>query len=210
VHVLNERLQGWNLRFKQHAHTYMVCLAVIVGLLAGFGAVGFRHLVEALQHLFWGGGSIDMAWVSTLPWWHVVLAPAIGGLLVGSIVHYGASEAKGHGVPEVMEAVALKGGRIRPRVVAVKTIASGICLASGGSVGREGPIVQIGAAIGSTVGQILQLNTRRMRTIAGCGAAAGIAATFNAPIAGMIFVVCAIFALRTSPRSSSHLWWPRP
>jgi CIC family chloride channel protein len=189
VLVLNERLQGWNLRFKEHAHTYMVVLAVLVGLLAGFGAVGFRHLVDALQTLFWSGGMITTEWVSSLPWWQIILAPAIGGLLTGSIVHYGASEAKGHGVPEVMEAVALRGARIRPRVVAVKTLASGICLASGGSVGREGPIVQIGAAIGSTVGQIFQLNTRRMRTIAGCGAAAGIAATFNAPIAGLIFVV---------------------
>ena len=189
MRLLNERLQGWNVRLKEHAHTYMVVLAVVVGLLAGFGAVGFRHLVDSLQHVFWDGGSIDIAWIRSLPWWHVVLAPAVGGLLVGLIVHYGAREAKGHGVPEVMEAVALRGGRIRPRVVAVKTLASGICLASGGSVGREGPIVQIGAAIGSTVGQILELNTRRMRTIAGCGAAAGIAATFNAPIAGLIFVV---------------------
>jgi CIC family chloride channel protein len=189
VPSLIDRLRDWNRRLKNSTHTYMVVVAVVVGLLAGLAAVGFRELIDVFQHVFWNGDILSVAMLEQLPWWHIVLAPAVGGLLVGLIVHYGAPEAKGHGVPEVMEAIALKGGRIRPRVVAIKALASGLCLASGGSVGREGPIVQIGAAIGSTVGQFLQLGTRRLRTIAGCGAAAGIAATFNAPIAGLIFVV---------------------
>ena len=104
-----------------------------------------------------------------------------GGLIVGPLIYFFAREAKGHGVPEVMEAVALRGGRIRPRVVIAKLVASGVCIGSGGSVGREGPIVQIGAAIGSSLGQVLQLGTRRLRTLAGCGAAAGIAAVIHVP-----------------------------
>jgi len=100
-----------------------------------------------------------------------------------------AAETKGHGVPEVMEAVALHGGRIRPRVVFAKLLASGVCIASGGSVGREGPIVQIGSAIGSSLGQWFRVGERRLRTLVGCGAAAGIAATFNAPVAGALFAV---------------------
>ena len=88
-----------------------------------------------------------------------------------------------------MEAVALRGGRIRPRVVLAKLLASGISIGSGGSVGREGPIVQIGSALGSTIGQWLQIDQRRLRTLVGCGAAAGIAGTFNAPVAGALFAV---------------------
>jgi CIC family chloride channel protein len=107
----------------------------------------------------------------------------------GSLVYRFAREAKGHGVPEVMEAVALKGGRIRPVVVLIKALASSICIGSGGSVGREGPIVQIGAGLGSTVGQLLKMSDDRMRTLVACGAAGGIAATFNAPVAGVIFAM---------------------
>jgi CIC family chloride channel protein len=111
----------------------------------------------------------------------------VGGLIVGPLVYFGAREAKGHGVPEVMEAVALKGGQIRARVAFVKILASGVSIGSGGSVGREGPIVQIGSSIGSTLSQILKVSDLRRRTFVGCGAAAGIAATFNAPIAGALF-----------------------
>ncbi len=108
---------------------------------------------------------------------------------MGPTVWFFAREAKGHGVPEVMEAVALRGGFIRKRVAVVKALASAMCIASGGSVGREGPIVQIGSAIGSVFGQVLRVSADRMRTLVGCGAAAGIAATFNAPIAGVMFAM---------------------
>ena len=138
--------------------------------------------------------------VPTLKWWHVLLGPAIGGAFVGPLVYFLAREAKGHGVPEVMNAVAMEGGIIRKRVVVIKTLASAMCIGSGGSVGREGPIVQIGSAIGSSLGQILRVTDDEMRILVGCGAAAGIAATFNAPIAGAIFaleIVLADFALTT-------------
>lgn len=123
-----------------------------------------------------------------------------GGLVVGPLIYFLAREAKGHGVPEVMEAVTLKRGVIRKRVVIVKSLASAVSIAVGGSVGREGPIVQIGSAIGSSLGQILKLSANRMRVLVGCGAAAGIAATFNAPVAGMMFaleIVLGEFAIST-------------
>jgi CIC family chloride channel protein len=105
------------------------------------------------------------------------------------LVYFFAREAKGHGVPEVMEAIALKGGRIRPRVAVIKSLASALSIGSGGSVGREGPIVQIGSALGSSLGQMLNLSEDRVRNLVACGAAGGIAATFNSPIAGVIFAL---------------------
>lgn len=119
----------------------------------------------------------------------MILVPTVGGLLVGLLVFYFAREAKGHGVPEVMEAVALQGGRIRPIVAVIKALASSLCIGSGGSVGREGPIVQIGSALGSSVGQFFRLSDDRIRNLVACGAAGGIAATFNTPIAGVIFAL---------------------
>ncbi|MGO9572221.1 MAG: chloride channel protein, partial [Desulfomonilaceae bacterium] len=175
-------------------------LGMLVGLLGGLGAVAFRYLIGLFQTLVYGSGSDLAAVVQALPWWKVMLGPAIGGAFVGPLVYFLAREAKGHGVPEVMNAVARKGGVIRKRVVIVKTLASAMCIGSGGSVGREGPIVQIGSALGSSLGQILRLSHNEMKVLVACGAAAGIAATFNAPIAGAIFaleIILADFALPT-------------
>ncbi len=174
---------------RQTEQIYMVLVAVVIGLLGGFCAVGFRLLIQALNGVFWRQGQYTLDYLYSLPFWWRIAAPAAGGLIVGWIVYRFAREAKGHGVPEVMEAVALRGGRIRPRVVIAKMFASGISIGSGGSVGREGPIVQIGSALGSSIGQWLRVDQRRMRTLVGCGAAAGIAATFNAPVAGALFAV---------------------
>jgi len=176
-------------RAKMTDHVFMVVAAIVIGVLGGLGAVGFRFLIKLFHRGFWGHWEYATESIRGLAWHHILLVPAVGGLLVGLIVHFFAREAKGHGVPEVMEAVALKGGIIRPRVVIAKSLASALSIASGGSVGREGPIVQIGSAIGSTVGQILQVSRGRLRTFVGCGAAAGIAATFNAPVAGALFAV---------------------
>ncbi len=191
-------------RPRLSGHLFMVLVAIACGLAAGFGAIGFRLLIRTFQEVFFGGaefwsglavgrlvlGSEDpLAVGMELPAWRRLLAPALGGLLVGPLVHYLAREARGHGVPEVMEAVALRGGAIRPRVVGVKALASALTIGSGGAVGREGPIVQIGSALGSSLGRLLRLPARQVRTLVGCGAAAGIAATFNAPIAGALFSV---------------------
>jgi len=167
----------------------MVLIAIVIGLLGGLGAVGFRECIRLFQLAAWHTDNVTLQYLRELPSWWKIASPALGGLIVGLIVVRFAAEAKGHGVPEVMEAVALRGGRIRPRVVVAKLLASGVCIASGGSVGREGPIVQIGSAIGSSLGQWLHVGERRLRTLVGCGAAAGIAATFNAPVAGALFAV---------------------
>lgn len=177
-------------KLRTNEYAVMIFMAVIVGILGGYGAVGFRLLIRLFQTIFFGsdkGNFLEL--LLSLPWYMKLIPPIIGGSLVGPIVYFFAREAKGHGVPEVMEAVTLRGGILRKRVVLIKALASAICIGSGGSVGREGPIVQIGSAIGSTFGQILGVSAERMRTLVGCGAAAGIAATFNAPIAGAMFAL---------------------
>ena len=160
--------------------------AIAVGAGTGIGAVVFIRLISLVQSLFFEGGQSVLGFLGLGLF---VLAPAAGGLLAGPIIAFFAAEAKGHGVPEVMQAIAVRGGRIRPRVVVAKVIASALCIGSGGSAGREGPIVQVGAALGSTIGQWLRLSQTRIRNLVACGAAAGIAATFNAPIAGVVFAM---------------------
>jgi len=164
----------------------LVGTALLVGLGGGLGAVIFRWLIDYVGRL---GFEVLPRWLAFLGPYAVVLVPAVGGLFVGPMIYFFAREAKGHGVPEVMEAVALKGGRIRPIVAVIKSLASSISIGSGGSVGREGPIVQIGSALGSSLGQWLHFSDERIRNLVACGAAAGIAATFNAPIAGVIFAL---------------------
>ncbi len=162
----------------------LVAIAIVIGAGTGLGAVGFIELIAQVQKLFFiGGEQVFPALGRAL----IVLIPIAGGLLAGPIISFFASEAKGHGVPEVMQAIALRGGRIRPRVVVAKIAASALCIGTGGSAGREGPIVQVGAALGSSLGQWLKFSPSRIRNLVACGAAAGIAATFNAPIAGVIF-----------------------
>ncbi|UCD37948.1 MAG: chloride channel protein [Fidelibacterota bacterium] len=166
--------------------TILVLTSVLVGIGAGIGAVVFRLLIQGVE---WVGYDFFPSLLPEIGKTYVIIIPALGGVLVGLLVYHFAREAKGHGVPEVMEAVAVRGGRIRPAVAIVKSLASSICIGSGGSVGREGPIVQIGSAIGSTVGQAFRLSDDRIRNLVACGAAGGIAATFNAPIAGVIFAL---------------------
>ncbi len=167
----------------------MAIFGIIVGLAGGFGAIGFRYLIGFFQSISYGSADELLDVVSAVPWSLRIALPALGGLVVGPIVYFLAREAKGHGVPEVMEAVAMKYGIVRKRVVLIKTFVSAICIGTGGSVGREGPIVQIGSAVGSSLGQLLKVSANRMKTLVGCGAAAGIAATFNAPIAGSMFAL---------------------
>lgn len=167
---------------------YLLVLAALVGVLGGFGAVLFRWLITTMNKLFFPGGFTLEALAAT-PWYWKVIPPAAGGLVVGPLVYFLAREAKGHGVPEVMNAVANNAGRIRKRVMAVKILASAVTIGSGGSVGREGPIVQIGSGLGSSLGQLLGFEGKRLVVMLGCGAAAGMAATFNAPIAGVLLAM---------------------
>ena len=188
--------------FRRGGHLFMVAAAIFVGVAGALGAVAFRLLIRTVQAVAFDGTDgiaalleegltaetrdpVDV--IETLPFYWRILIPAIGGLIVGPLIYFFAREARGHGIPEVMKAVALHGGIIRPRIVGVKALASALSIGTGGSVGREGPIVQIGSAFGSALGQVLELNTAQIRTLVGCGAAAGISATFNAPIAGALF-----------------------
>ncbi len=169
-------------------HIRLTLLAVLIGLIAGFASVGFKVMIQFFQNQFWRASDIISA-VTSQPWYFTLLIPALGGLIISPIIYYGAREAKGHGVPEIMESLVFRGGRMRSRVVAIKALASSICIGSGGSVGREGPIVQISSSLASSVGKLFRIKERGMRTLVAAGAAAGIGGTFNAPIAGALFAV---------------------
>jgi CIC family chloride channel protein len=162
-------------------------LGGIAGLAGGLGAIAFRYIIDLNSLLFFGYIlpliSYDVNGYNL----GIILLPALGGLIVGPLVMKFAPETKGHGVPEVMEAVALKGGRIRKRVAFLKVLVSSITIGSGGSAGREGPIAQIGSTIGSILGQIFKLSAKDIRLLVVCGLSAGIAGTFNAPLGGAIF-----------------------
>ena len=162
-------------------------LGCVVGILGGLGAVFFRLMISVNHILFYDVilhylplhlGEMNLG---------VILLPALGGLIIGPIIMKFAPETKGHGVPEVMEATTLKGGKIRKRVAFLKVIVSSITIGSGGSAGREGPIAQIGATLGSIMGQLFKLDTQSMKLLVVCGLAAGIAGTFNAPLGGALF-----------------------
>ncbi len=168
-------------------------VTLLVGLGAGAGAIVFRLMIFGFTAAFTGHpnfgqqGRIVSAHFPFLGMWFYLLAPIVAGLIFGPLIYFFAREARGHGVPEVMLAVAENGGRIRPQVTVVKALASSLCIGGGGSVGREGPIVQIGSAFGSTVGQLIRMSEGRMRLLVACGAAGGISGTFNAPITGAFF-----------------------
>jgi CIC family chloride channel protein len=183
------RAGGW----LRASRAGLFAIAVLVGAGSGLGAVAFRYLVYFFTWLATGHdefGQQGHVGSSHLPWLGVgffVVIPAVGGLVYGPLIYRWAREARGHGVPEVMIAVAENGGRIRPQVSIVKALASALCIGVGGSVGREGPIVQIGSALASSLGQWVRMPESRLRILVACGAGGAIAATFNAPITGIFF-----------------------
>ncbi len=172
----------------------MCLLALAAGVISGVGAWAFRMLIGWVHNvLFLGKFSFPYdANVHTLagPWgMGVILAPVLGGLAVAWLVKNFAPEAKGHGVPEVMDAIHYNQGIIRPRVAIIKSLASAISIGSGAAVGREGPIIQIGSAFGSMLGQFIRMPTRQCIALIAAGSGAGIAATFNAPLGGVVFAI---------------------
>jgi chloride channel protein, CIC family len=172
--------------FRTSETVFLLLFANIIGVGSGFGAILFRWMIRTFESLFFKDGKQILSFIGS---YYVVIIPAIGGIIVGLLVYFFASETKGHGVPEVMLAVTKSGSKIRPRVAAIKALVSSVCIGSGGSVGREGPIVQISSAFGSSVGQLFRLSEDKTRILVACGAAGGIAATFNAPIAGIFFAL---------------------
>lgn len=176
-------------RFFTAEQIVVLLAATAIGVLAAFGSIIFRWLIAFFTDLFWMGQAQDPETLAQVEWWRKLLTPALGGLVFAPIVLYWARETRGSGIPDVIEASALKGGFIRSRVISAKMLASSICIGSGGSVGREAPIVQVGAAIGSAIAQRLKLPVRDTRTLLGCGAAGGLAATFNTPFAATFFAI---------------------
>lgn len=169
-------------------------LALVVGVVTGVGAVAFRALIGFIHNLFFLGIFATQydanRFTPESPWGpFVILVPVVGGIIVTFLVANFAPEARGHGVPEVIDAIFYKGGVIRPVVAVVKSLASAVSIGSGAAVGREGPIIQIGSALGSTLGQIVRMTPGQRIVLVAAGAGAGIAATFNTPIGGVMFTI---------------------
>jgi CIC family chloride channel protein len=168
--------------------------AMVVGIVTSLGAVVFRDLIGLIHNvLFLGRWDLHYdanLFTAASPWGAlVILVPALGALAVTFLVTTFAPEARGHGVPEVMDAIYYKEGKIRPVVAVVKSLASAIAIGSGSAVGREGPIIQIGSALGSTLGQLVRMAPGQRIVLVAAGAGAGIAATFNTPIGGVMFAI---------------------
>ncbi|MGB2987611.1 MAG: chloride channel protein [Phycisphaerae bacterium] len=164
---------------------FLILISILIGAATGIFAHLFFYLIEIARDFAYGHGEHGGLFAGRA--WMLVVLPTLGALAVGHITYFFAREAKGHGVPEVMDALYRQGGEIRPRVASAKAIASALTIGSGGSAGTEGPIIQIGAAIGSSVGKYLHIQRRQKGIVVACGVSAGIAAIFNAPIAGVLF-----------------------
>jgi CIC family chloride channel protein len=173
----------------------LLCVvAVLLGAVTGVGAVLFRMLIGLIHNVLFLGRFTTLydanLHTPASPWGpFIILVPVIGGMGVVFLVTKFAPEARGHGVPEVMDAIFYKDGKIRPVVALVKSLASALSIGSGAAVGREGPIIQIGASLGSTAGQVLPMEAWQRMTLVAAGAGAGIAATFNTPIGGVMFAI---------------------
>lgn len=185
---------GWEVGVTPYGLITMTLFAVGVGIITGIGAYFFRELIGLVHNLFFlrqfSFAYDSSVFTPTNPWgaW-VILVPAIGAIGVTFLIVQFAPEAKGHGVPEVMDAIYYNGGRIRPIVAVTKSLASALAIGSGAAVGREGPIIQIGSALGSTLGQLIKMPAGQRITLVAAGAGAGIAATFNTPIGGVMFAI---------------------
>ncbi len=175
--------------------TYLLVLGGIIGVLCGYGAVIFHESIKLIKELFFDdpGKFFGLKTLLNSGEWYIkiiiILIPAVGGLLVGVLAHYFEGGRKGEGIPSVIDSIASKGGVIKGNVAIIKTVGSALSIGTGGAGGKEGPIVQIGAAIGSAFGQYLSTSSDRLKILVGCGAAAGLSAAFNAPIGGALFAM---------------------
>jgi len=183
VEAARQRIYRALEQFRIGDQVFHIMVAVAIGALSGLGGVVFLKAIRFFEGVFFGKVFLAMGKPREL----VFLLPMLGGLLIGPLIRRYPKEAKGDGVPSAMESIALHGGILSPRTVGIRTVTAAVTIGSGGSVGREAPIAQIGAAIGSAVGQFLKVGAGRMRSFVACGAAGGIAAVFNAPIGGVFF-----------------------
>ena len=177
-------------RVTRHDQVVLSTLAVVIGAIGGGSAIGFREAIGAIQLLFYGFGSERVhSLAGALPWWHILLATTIGGLAVGLMVEFLMPGKRPRGVADVMETSALRGGRMSLREGLGASLVSALSIGCGASVGREGPVVHLGASLSAFVADRLRLGRALSQTLLGCGVAAAVAASFNAPIAGAFFAL---------------------
>jgi CIC family chloride channel protein len=168
----------------------LIVFAIAVGGLVAFGVLSFLGLIALGQWAFWPAGENFLVRVTLAPWWLRLAIPVLGGLVLGPVIAFlAAPEIRGPGIPEIIKAAALQDSYIRPKVTVLKSLCTALAITAGASVGREGPVATIGAAIGSSLGRLFKFSPQKVRVALACGAAAGIAATFNAPFAGTLFAV---------------------
>ncbi len=186
--------------FPPRHQFYLIAIAVMVGLAVGYAAILFRLALSAMQYLFYGEESEYLvAAVLGLPWWHVLAAPLIGGLILSLFLRFVMPGGRPQGVADVIEAGMYNDGRMSVRAGLAAAVANVISIGAGGSTGREGPLVHLGGAISGSFGKLLKMDRLDGHTLLACGVATGVAASFNAPIAGVIFaheVVLGHYALR--------------
>ena len=185
-------------------YVLLMAISIAIGIAAALGAFFFRWLIESFQNAFWLSGNNFLDSVAKSPRWLVPLLPCVGGLIAGVIITRWAPEAKGPGVPEVIKAIAVRGGIIRHRITFLKALVSSLLIGCGASVGREGPVVQIGASLGSSAARLFRLDKSMLPVCVAAGAAAGISATFNAPLTGTLFAI-EILLLDTEMSYVSHI-----
>ena len=185
-----DRLTRTWLEFCRNDQVLLFFLAAIIGMAAGYGAIAFRLLVAG-QHYVLFGNPMDRIFSSavSLPWWHLIMVPTLGGLAIGLFTRYVLPGRLPQGVADVMAASALRNGRMSLREGLAAALVSAGSVGCGASVGREGPIVHLGATFASAMAQRLHLSPSLARTLLGCGVAAAIASAFNAPIAGVFFAL---------------------
>jgi CIC family chloride channel protein len=166
-------------------------LSALIGLLAGVAAYALYSLIAIITNLvFYQQFSLKLPTITANPLnWLVIIVPAIGGLIVGIMAKYGTEKIKGHGIPEAMEAVLINKSRIEPNVAILKPLSAAIAIGTGGPFGAEGPIIQTGGALGSLVGQLIHTTASERKVLLACGAAAGMAATFNTPVAAVVLII---------------------
>ncbi len=186
---MRSRISKWR-RLVANRQLVVSVLAVAIGAAAAYGAIGFRELIGLIQLGAFGSDSeLLFSFARDLPWWHLLLAPAAGGLAIGLFVHYAMPERRNQGVADVIEAGNLRGGRMGVRSGIGAALAAAASIGCGASVGREGPVVHLGAALGSWIAERFRLGRATTLTLLGCGVAAAVAASFNAPIAGVFFAL---------------------
>ncbi len=166
-------------------------LAAVIGMLAGVIAYALYNLIGLFTNIFFYH-RVSFAFVSARNshlGLFVIVTPVIGGIIVGIMARYGSDKIRGHGIPEAMEAVLINRSRIQPKVAILKPISAAIAIGTGGPFGAEGPIIQTGGALGSLVGQLMHTTAAERKVLLASGAAAGMAATFSTPIAGVILAI---------------------